>query len=285
MRILLLGAHGLLGQALQTAFATAELTAWGREACDITRPETRTRIETAKPEVVVNAAAWTDVDGAEAPAVWDDVLQINACCLARIAQACNELNAQLVHISTNEVFPGTPEQCYAEEAPVQPINAYGRSKALGEQIAKQATRHCIVRVSWLFGPHGDHFPRKIVRAADRYGQLRVVADEFGSPTYTLDAASRIARLACTQAQGVFHVTNQGIVSRYEWARYVLQHTNRGHVEVTPIPHSAWERPAPTPLHAVLADHRLRRFRIAAMPDWQDAVQRYLQQAADLQLRS
>lgn len=281
MRIVLLGAQGLLGRALQSALAREELLAWGRGECDITQPETRTRIEEVAPAAVINAAAWTDVDGAEAPEAWDEVVQVNACCLDRIVQACNGLGAQFVHISTNEVFPGTPGQYYTEEDAVQPINAYGRSKALAEQIVRTASRHCIVRVSWLFGPDGDHFPGKIVRAADRYGQLRVVADEYGSPTYTLDAAQRIARLVQIGAQGVFHVTNKGIASRYAWACHVLQHTGRGHVEVTPIPHTEWQRTAPTPLHAVLADQRLQHVGIEAMPEWQDAMQRYLHQAGDM----
>ncbi len=281
MKILLLGARGLLGGALQTVFAQEELLAWGRSECDITLPTVQKRILCAAPDVVVNAAAWTDVDGAEKPEVWEQVMQVNAYSLAWIVQACNELNSQLVHISTNEVFPGTPGQYYTEEDAPQPINAYGRSKALGERIIQEAVRHCIVRVSWLFGPHGDHFPRKIVRAADQYGQLRVVDDEFGSPTYTLDAARQIARLVRSQAHGIFHITNQGIISRYVWARHILQHTGRQDIVVMPISHTQWTRPAPTPLHAVLVAQQFQKRGWDTMPTWQDATQRYLLQASDL----
>ncbi len=281
MRILLLGANGLLGRALQTALAQENLLVWGRKECDITSPETRNRIVQAQPEVVINTAAWTDVDGAEDPDAWPEVVQVNACGLQGVVQACNELEAHLIHISTNEVFPGKPGCFYSESDSVQPVNAYGRSKALGEQIIKEMTHHCIVRVSWLFGPHGDDFPRKIVRAADRLGQLRVVDDEFGSPTYTLDAAQHIAHLAKAQARGIFHVTNRGITSRYLWACHVLKHTGREKVLVTPIPHSQWDRPAPTPLHAVLVDNRLRLATSAEMPTWEDAMQRFFRQSPEL----
>ena len=283
MRILLLGAQGLLGRALQHELIKEDLLAWGRQECDITLPASRDRIFEAEPEVVINAAAWTDVDGSEAPDAWSDVVQVNACSLNRIVQACHELGAHFIHISTNEVFPGEPGCFYHEEDPVRPINAYGRSKAMGEQIVKASPQHCIVRVSWLFGPHGEDFPCKIIRAADRLGQLRVVDDEIGRPTYTLDAAQQIAVLAKARAKGIFHVTNKGITSRYLWACHILKHTGREKVIVTPIPHSQWSRPAPTPLHAVLTDNRLRLLGKNEMPAWEDAMQRYLRQASDLHL--
>lgn len=276
MKVLVLGASGLLGQALQLALESDALLAWSRRDCDITHPAAMSRIREAQPDVIVNAAAWTDVDGAENPDVWHTVRHVNAQSLGQLSEVSNDIGAHLVHISTNEVFPGTPKMIYDEMDPAGPINAYGRSKAEGEAILVQtAKRYCLVRVSWLFGHHGDDFPRKIARAADKFGNLRVVADEWGSPTYAADAAERIWALVRMGAEGTFHVTNRGTASRFEWARFILDHSGRSGVETAPITSQEWPRSASTPIHAVLGDTRMSPLGLKPLPDWRDASLRYL----------
>lgn len=273
MRVVIVGSAGLLGRALQQAFADCKLSAWTRRDCDVTQPETQRRIAAVEPDVVVNAAAWTDVDGAEDPRNWPRVQQVNIEGVGNLLQGCEAAGARLVHISTNEVFPGTPDTLYTEYDPTGPVNAYGRSKAGGEALlAPHLDRHLLVRVSWLFGPGGDHFPAKIARAADRFPELKVVSDEIGRPTYTVDAARRIRQLVHAGATGIFHVANAGTVSRYEWARQVLQATGRTTV-VHPIPGHEWQRAAPVPRHAVLVDSRMQARRLAPLPPGQDALRR------------
>ncbi len=278
-RVLIVGSGGLLGRALQHAFADSELLAWTRRDCDITQPETPDRIARAAPDVVINAAAWTDVDGAENPRHWPQVQRVNCEGVAHVLQGCEGAGARLVHISTNEVFPGEPGAYYAEYDPTGPVNAYGRSKAAGEALlASSRHRHLLVRVSWLFGPDGDHFPARITRAADRLPTLKVVDDEFGCPTYTVDAARRIHQLVHQEAAGIFHVVNAGIVSRYAWACQVLQATGRTATAVHPIPGHAWERAAPVPRHAVLVDRRMKAMQLAPLPPWQEALERLVARA-------
>lgn len=280
MKVLILGAQGLLGRALQGACRHEKLLAWSRRDCDIAAPEAYDLIVRAQPQAVVNAAAWTDVDGAEEPGNRDMVFRTNSEALARLAAACNAIDAHFLHISTNEVFAGQPVMQYTERDMPAPVNTYGRSKAEGEMaLAQDLHRHCIVRVSWLFGLHGEHFPGKIVRAADRLGHLRVVNDEFGCPTFADDAARRVHQLLSRRASGIFHVTNRGIVSRCAWARFVLDHTGRADVGIRPISSTEWERPAAAPRHAVLRDTRLAQAGIETMPTWQDAMHRFLQAAS------
>lgn len=276
MRVLIVGSGGLLGGALQQAFADFEVLAWTRLECDISLPQTVEQISRAKPDLVVNAAAWTDVDKAEDPNHWPQVHAVNSKGVAHLIQGCESANAKMIHISTNEVFPGKPNKVYAETDPTFPINAYGKSKSMGENLlTPHLNRHLLIRVSWLFGPGGDHFPAKIGRAADKLPELRVVEDEIGNPTYTVDAARRIRQLTCKGVTGIFHVTNPDIMSRYEWACHVLEETGRTETTVRPIPGRAWKRAAPTPSHAVLKDNRMEPLGFSPLPPLRDALLRHV----------
>lgn len=276
MKILILGAEGLFGRSLQEAFPRDAVMAWGRRQCDIGSRQALRLIVQAQPDVVINAAAWTDVDGAEAKANWPAVHAVNCWALKGLLAACDAIEARLLHISTNEVFPGCPGEVYAESAATRPVNAYGRSKAAGENVLRPfLARHCLVRVSWLFGPYGEHFPSKIMRAADRLGALQVVNDEIGCPTYAVDAARMVHAIVRREACGIFHVTNAGAISRYDWARFVLDASGRAAIPITPIASREWPRTATAPLHAVLRDTRLRKEGLGVMPSWQNAMRRLL----------
>ena len=276
MRVIIVGSGGLFGRVLQQAFSDTDLLAWTHGECDISQPRATDQISQFRPDLVINAAAWTDVDSAEEPAHWPQVFDVNCKGVEHLIQGCEEAGARLIHISTNEVFAGKPDTVYSEFDPTCPINAYGKSKALGEKLLKPfLNRHLLIRVSWLFGPGGDHFPAKIARAADRLPELRVVEDEIGNPTYTVDAAQRIRQLSGKEAFGIFHVTNSDTISRYEWACQILQETGRTATAVQPIPGRDWKRAAPTPRHAVLADNRTKLLGLSPMPSLKEALQRHV----------
>ncbi|MCS6827999.1 MAG: dTDP-4-dehydrorhamnose reductase [Caldilinea sp.] len=290
MHVLLIG-EGQLGSALRAVFeksspffertaapeaARPRLTVWRRPEFDIAHPEIAERVAALAPDVVINAAAWTNVDAAESNP--DAAYAVNALGPKYLAEGCEQCSAVLVHISTNEVFPGQPGRFYREYDPCEARSVYARSKLAGERaVMALCRRFYIVRVAWLFGPGGVNFPSKIIGAADQRGALRVVADEFGNPTYAPDAADAIARLIATDRCGVYHLINEGWCSRYEFACHVLASSGRGHIPVTPISHKEWQRPAQPPLHAVLVNQAAAALGIRLRP-WQEAVEVYCRHA-------
>lgn len=278
MHVLLVGGEGQLGRALTTVLRAnpkTHLTVWTQSIIDITQPDTTERVAAVAPDVLINAAAWTNVDGAEANP--DAAYAVNTLGPKYLAEGCARCGAALVQVSTNEVFPGHPGHYYREYDQTAASSAYARSKLAGEAAAAQVLRALyIVRLAWLFGPGGNNFPTKIVEAADRLGALRLVSDEFGNPTYTLDAANAIARLIETGRFGIYHIVNEGWCSRYQFARHVLECSGRGHVEVTPISHKEWKRPSQPPLHAVLINQAAAALEIRLRP-WGEAVEEYCRQ--------
>ena len=268
MRVAVTGAAGRLGRALISALADAPFTgpagplAWDRAAFDLDAPAgIGPLLDRDRPEVVVHAAAWTDVDGcALDPQL---ALRRNAVATGLLAEACSARGTDLLIISTNEVFDGTRSdgQPYrASDAP-QPGNPYGRSKAEGERLAAKAFETAeagalgIARTTWLFGAAGHDFPSRILDAAERAKAtaepLRVVADEYGTPTYTADVAEAIVELLAEDAiAGIHHLVNGGVASRADWARDVLSRA-RVAVGVVDVPADTWQRPSAVPRWAVL----------------------------------
>jgi dTDP-4-dehydrorhamnose reductase len=272
MRVAVTGAGGRLGRALVAALEEAPFTgpsgplAWSRPGYDLDDPTAAARaVGRDKPEVVVHAAAWTDVDGcARDPAL---AMRRNAIAVAELADACATVGVDLVLVSTNEVFDGrrTDGQGYAANDRVAPGNPYGVSKLAGETAAQAAflrrgaaggPQLAIVRTAWLFGPPGNDFPGRIMAAADRartgHEPLRAVRDEVGSPTYAHDLAGAIVELlAAGSFAGVHHVVNAGSVSRAGWARAVLEAAGVD-VAVEEVTLASWARPSAVPAWAVLA---------------------------------
>ena len=239
MRVAVTGASGRLGRALVTALEEAPFTgpfgpiAWTRPAFDVDRPARYPALlDRDRPEVIVHAAAWTDVEAcARDPEL---AMARNGTATGALARAAAERGVDLVFVSTNEVFDGRPAEprAYRPADATAPINAYGRSKLAGEQSAAEAFANRsaglgIVRTAWLFGPPGNDFPAKILAAADRAraaGEpLRLVRDEVGSPSYTLDVAEAIAELiGANEVAGIHHVVNSGQATRKEWAEEVFR---------------------------------------------------------------
>ncbi|MBW7881613.1 MAG: dTDP-4-dehydrorhamnose reductase [Caldilineaceae bacterium] len=275
MHVLIVGGRGQLGRALQQAFEIRpdiRLTLWNRPEHDIISPQITGEVAQLAPDVVINAAAWTNVDGAETDP--DGAYAANMLGPKYLAEGCAACHTALVQVSTNEVFSGEPGRCYREYDQPSARSVYARSKLAGERAARHLLdRLYIVRVAWLFGPGGDNFPAKIVRAADRHGALRVVNDEFGNPTYAPDVAAALVALVDSGRYGIYHLVNEGYTSRYDLACHVLACAGRGHVPVTPIPAREWPRPATPPLHAVLVNQAAAALGITLRP-WQEAVEDY-----------
>jgi dTDP-4-dehydrorhamnose reductase len=281
MRVAITGAGGRLGRALVAALGEAPFTgpggplAWDLPEHDLDDPASSDRlVRRDRPDVVVHTAAWTDVDGcAGDPAL---ALRRNGAAVGDLAAACVRAGADLVYISTNEVFDGlrTDGRGYGPGDEPRPVNPYGASKRAGEVAAQSAySRHgssaaseagvtppagpqvAIVRTAWLFGPPGGDFPEKILAAAGRAqaaGEpLCVVGDEIGSPTYAPDLADAIVELVASGTfAGIHHVVNGGFVSRAAWARAILASVGVN-VPVTEVPLASWPRPSTVPAWAVL----------------------------------
>ncbi len=272
-RVVITGARGQVGRSLCAQLQEAPLLALTRDDADLRDGDRIISLITEfRPDIVIHAAAWTDVDGAERDP--DGAYAVNALGTQYVALACQQVNAAMVYISTNEVFDGHATQPYREWDPPSPISVYARSKLAGERIAQMLlNRLYIVRTAWVYAPGGRNFPSKIIAAADRHGKLRVVADEIGNPTYAPDLARALIRLIQTGRFGIYHLTNEGACSRFEWAREVLQLSGRGHIPITPIRSDEWERPARPPLHAVLANTAAAALGIRLRP-WREALADY-----------
>lgn len=272
MKILIVGHLGQLGRILITAAPHHELLGIDLPDHDITNAaDVIPTILNLAPDAVINPAAFTNVDAAETNP--DLAYRVNAHGAGNVARACRRLGIPLIHISTNEVFDGTRAgQPYDEWDQTNALSAYARSKLAGEkavQFHHDDVR--IVRIAWLFAPGGANFPGKICAAADTHGALKVVDDEFGNPTYAPDLAPALFALLDRQAPpGIYHITNAGACSRYEFACEVLRQSGRGHIPVTPIPHTAWPRPSQPPLRALLANRAAAALGIQLRP-WQEAV--------------
>jgi dTDP-4-dehydrorhamnose reductase len=273
VRVAVTGAGGRLGRALIAALADAPFTGlagpitWTRPDYDLDDPDAASRlVRRDRPEIVVHAAAWTDVDGcARQP---DLAMRRNANATGELARACAAAGVDLVAVSTNEVFDGTRSDGlgYRPDDPTAPPNAYGASKLAGEAAAREAFAAtpgpalAIARTAWLYGPPGHDFPTKILAAAERARvaaePLQLVADEIGSPTSASDLAEAIVELiGAGSITGTWHLANLGAVSRAEWAREVLRLVGLS-VVTADVPASTWARPSTPPRWGVLEPSRL-----------------------------
>ena len=273
MRIVITGHRGQLGTALQNALTGAELLGLDLPEHDITDPlSIAEAIVEFQPDVVIHGAAMTNVDGCEQEP--ETAYRVNVLGTQNIAIACGRCGAAMVHISTNDVFDGRLGRPYYEWDSPSPQSVYARSKAAAEFYVRTLLhRFYIVRTSWLYAREGENFVTKIMRAADKYGQLRVVTDEVATPTYAPDLAEAISQLIRTGHFGIFHFVNSGMCSRYEWARRLLELSGRGDIPVDPITGDQWQRAAPPPLYAPIPNFAGTALGITLRP-WEEALQDY-----------
>lgn len=273
MRILITGANGQLGRALQGALAGRELTLVDLPAVDVAdRATVLAAVAAARPELVIHCAAYTDVDGcARNPEV---AHRVNAHGTHNVALACLETDATLVHISTNEVFAGDNPAGYEEWMPLAPRNAYGRSKVAAEGYVRALlSRHYIVRTAWLYAPGGRNFVHAILKRGRETGVVRVVTDEVGNPTYAPDLAAAIAQLIESKQYGTYHFTNSGACSRWAFAEEILRLAG---VEATNVPilSSAYPRASTPPPFAALHNRNGAAIGIV-LRSWPEALADYL----------
>jgi dTDP-4-dehydrorhamnose reductase len=267
----------MLGRELVASLSSRhEVTALPRSRADITDGDAVARaIVGSSPEVVIHAAAFTAVDECERqPEV---ALAVNAEGTRNVTRACRAAGARLLYLSTDYVFDGEKSGPYVETDQPRPLNVYGQSKLHGEQyVADLVDRFWIVRVSWLFGPHGRSFVTSILDKAKQEGCLRVVNDQTGAPTYTADLAQKLEEIILRGEPGFYHVTNQGYCSWFDFACEILRQAELDRVLVLPISTSAAGRPARRPKNSCLRNLRLDTLGLGLMPPWQDALRRHLQ---------
>ncbi|MEK7205627.1 MAG: dTDP-4-dehydrorhamnose reductase [candidate division NC10 bacterium] len=246
MRILVTGADGQLGTELVRALAPhGDLIPVTQADLDVTDRRCAEFVAALQPEWVVHTAAATDVDGCEREP--ERAMAVNAEGTRRVAEGCQRAGAGLVYLSTDYVFDGRKGAPYAESDPPAPLNAYGRSKLEGEQATRRvASRWTIVRTAWLYGVHGRNFVKTILGKAAAGEPLRVVDDQVGSPTHAGDVAEAVARLLSQGRTGMYHVTNTGTCSWYEFAREILRLTGYDSTAVAPISSAELNRPARRP---------------------------------------
>ena len=279
MRILITGGKGQLGTALQAELTHHELFPFSRAELDITNKEAVfTAVSNTSPDLIIHPAAYTNVDGcAKDPAY---AYKVNGLGTQNIALACQKFNVPLVHISTNEVFAGDNPAGYEEWMPRNPANAYGRSKAAAEaHVQNLLTRYYIVRTSWLYAPQGRNFIHAILDRARKTGQLRVVTDEIGNPTYCKDVATAIGQLIETEQYGIYHFVNSGSCSRWAFANEILRQAGLSDVENIPILGKEFKRPSTPPPFGALHNISGEAIGINIRP-WQEALEEYLRLPSD-----
>ncbi len=276
--IFITGSHGQLGRSLIAVCADRGVAAEGRDLdtldiCDARA--VRRWIVDARPSVVVNTAAFTAVDDCETNQ--ELATAVNGLAVGNLAAACNEVDALLIQISTDYVFPGDATRPYREEDAVAPTSAYGRSKLRGEELARTADRHLVVRTAWLYGRGGRNFVEAIRAQIDAgTPSLKVVADQRGCPTFCDDLADAVLDLAAAGSTGTLHAVNSGSTTWHGFAAEIARLLGAA-VTVVPVATGEVPRPAPRPAYSVLDTNRLEAALGRPMPPWQDGLHRYLEQ--------
>lgn len=275
--LLVTGADGQLGRALLAEAHSRGLAAEGHDldTLDIRdAAAVRELVGWLRPRVVVNCAAFTAVDACEEREA--EALAINGTAVGHLAAASDLAGAVMVQISTDYVFSGEQDGPYREEDPPHPINAYGRTKLRGEELARTAQEHLVVRTAWLYGDGGHSFVEAIRGQLDAGArEIRVVNDQQGCPTYAVDLAAALLDLLERGARGVVHAVSSGSTSWYGLALEIVQRLGSP-ATVVPVPSEAFPRPARRPRNSVLDTSRLSELLGRPMPDWRDALGRYLE---------
>ncbi len=273
MRIFITGHRGQLGRALLHSLRNHDLAYGDLPDWDITKAgHVEAAITAFRPDVVIHAAALTQVDYCATHP--DEAVRVNGVGTYNVALACRRAGALCVAISTNEVFDGRADRPYQEYDPRSPINPYGYSKFVGEQAVERiAPEYMIVRTAWLYAPGGENFIHKIIGRAAVGEPLRVVTDEVGSPTYVVDLAEALGRLIATGRPGIYHLTNAGSCSRYEFAQEIVRLVGYD-VPVQPISSAEFRRASTPPPYAPLANVFAAALGVTLRP-WQEALAEYL----------
>lgn len=289
VHIALIGSGGMLAAAVKAAAPDfASVTGLDLPEFDLTQKEASLRqLTELQPDVIINCAAFTQVDRCEAEE--DVALQVNGVAVGTLADAAKKLDATLVHISTDYVFAGDGQQPYVETDNPAPLSAYGRTKLAGEQalLASGLNHYYLIRTSWLYGPGGHNFVETILRLAGERTELRIVHDQIGSPTLTCDLAAAIFQLlALTPSPrakpdyGIYHFSDSGTCSWYGFACEIVEQARRQRLplkveKVLPITTADYPLPAPRPAYSVFSKEKFRQATGAVVPSWQESLAKYL----------
>ena len=275
MKVMILGASGLLGKALMLERGEDQVLGFNSRDVDIRHAaKVKSVVEKARPDWIVLAAAYTDVDGCEAHP--EKAFAVNRDGAVNVAEAAKATRAKLLFLSSDYVFDGKKTSPYESDDVRNPRSVYGRSKAEGEvRLIEIMPECCIVRTSWLFGVGGKCFPDTILKLASARPTLDVVDDQRGCPTYSVDLARAIIELCRTGAKGIVHATNTNDCTWFEFAREIVKASGLA-TEVRPVSSAQMARPAPRPSYSVLSAKSLHEWGITT-PTWQDALLRYLKE--------
>lgn len=277
MKVLVTGANGQLGYDV-----VKELQKQNIECCGATRQDfdiidfeaTEKFITNYMPDAVIHCAAYTAVDKAE-----DEqglCYLVNASATENIAEICRKINAKMLYISTDYVFDGTKDGFYEVDDEPNPINVYGKTKLLGEQAVQRILdKYFIVRISWVFGEHGNNFVKTMLRLGKEYKEINVVADQYGSPTYTADLAPLLVEMIQTDKYGVYHATNKGVCSWAEFAEEIFKIAVMD-VKVNNITTAEYPTRAKRPKNSRLSKNSLVINGFYVLKNWQNALKNYLQ---------
>ncbi len=273
MRIVVTGSEGQLGRSLIAILSDHKILPVDLPRHDITRPRSIIQTITSfQPDLVIHGAALTQVDACETDP--DTAYRVNALGTRNIALACQQVDAPMVYVSTNEVFDGTAAAPYLEFDEPHPVGTYGRSKLAGERYVRDLSRRFyIVRTAWLYAEGGNNFVEKIIKAARERSSLQVVADEISSPTYAPDLAEAIISLIQEAYYGIYHLTNAGICSRYDFAKRILELAGLSAMPIEPITSDQYQRICTPPLYTPIRNYCAAAAGIVLRP-WEKALEDY-----------
>mgnify|MGYP001210799212 FL=1 len=276
MKVLITGASGQLGQEFQKKFNQLKISyiPTDYQELDITNIEQIRNLVQKEKDIthIINCAAYNNVDKAEEE--WEKAYTINGLAVRNLAIVSNEINAELIHYSTDYVFSGTKKEYTIYDEP-SPINKYGESKALGEKEIKQAQKYYLIRVSWVFGMGNINFAKKVIGWSKDKEELSITADEKSAPTYTVDLVEATLELIKQKVYGLYHITNTPC-TRYEWAEYILKQIGwQGRLKQAK--RSDFNLPAIRPESSVLNNFGYSQVTGKSMPDWKDATKRFLKE--------
>ncbi len=283
-RILVIGAKGMLGKDLAKILRSSspvdqhsgwEVFGWDIDEIDIQEEDsTVTKIESIRPDVVINSAAYTDVDGCESHE--EKAFAVNAEGMRHVALGALRCCAKVVYLSTDYIFDGKKREPYLEDDPPHPLSVYGRSKLKGEQYVQDLVEDAVVvRTQWLYGKYGKNFVTSILRQGREKKVLSIVDDQVGSPTYTIDLSRAISVLIQHDSRGVFHVANSDLCTWYTFGQEILKLSGIGGVKIDPISSEELGRPAIRPSYSVLSTEKLKRETGMTLRPWSEALKEYL----------
>jgi len=274
-KVLITGGKGQLAKAFSEIFSLKnwDFVSLSKKDLDISDyVNVREIVSEYKPDIIINCAAYNNVDGAEDE--WRKAILVNGFGVRNLAEVANKYNSLLVHFSTDYVFDGLKGKPYTIADIPNPINLYGKSKYLGEKYAFMAKKFFLIRVSWVFGDGEKNFPYKLIQWARENQKLRIVSDQISSPSYTQDIAEIVYELLKTEAYGLYHLSNKGFCSRFEWAEFILNEIGwRG--KLTPVSIDEFKLKAYRPKFSALETYPIEEILEKRVPDWKNATKRFL----------